>query len=326
MVIPAAGSPARPWSLRTASQPTAAPASQRPPAGAAPRAAWLGLGSVALATVLWGLSNVVLRQVEAAVPPLPLILLRFGLIALLTLPVWIRTRPHGRLLAGLLLAGASVGLATAAQATAIVTIPVDQMAFIGALYVVLTPAAVALWRRRWPGWALAAAMAGSLGGVALLTGQLRLVFAAGTWWALGGAAGITLQIVILGAIAPRLPPTVVTAWQSVGATAALLVWFAATRRGPALAALQVGAWSWAVWGGIAYLAVCGGVLAFWLQARGQQRASPAATALTLNTEPLWTAVFAWLALGETLAPLQVGGALLTVGSLSASQWLARDRS
>ena len=281
-------------------------------------ARWIGLGSVILATVLWGLSNVVILQVETVVAPLPLILVRFGLVALLTLPFVIHHRVDRRLVLGTLLSGAIIGMATVAQATALKTISVDQMAFISALYVVLTPVVMAVSHRRWPGWLVVISGLVSLCGVALLIGHIGLTLRSGTWWALGGAVGITLQIVVLGSIAPRISPMRLTAWQSLGATGALFIWFLFTGDGFKFSGLALHMWTWAIWGGIVYLAVGGGLVAFWLQAKGQRVMSPTASALAFNTEPLWTTLIAWLWLRETMSLIQIAGALLTVGSLSAT--------
>lgn len=42
---------------------------------------------------------------------------------------------------------------------------------------------------------------------------------------------------------------------------------------------------------------------------------PTHTAVILNTEPVFVAIVAWLALGETLSPLQLVGALIVVGAV-----------
>lgn len=281
----------------------------------------VGAGSVVLAALLWGLANVVLRQAEGAIAPVPLILIRFAEVAVLSLPVLIRTRLPRSLVLATMGTGAIIGAATAAQAIAMTTIPVDQVAFIGALYVILTPLTTALLHGRWPGWRWSALALASLCGVVLLIGHLTWVQGSGIWWAVAGAVGITLQIVALGRVAPRVPPLAVAGWQSVGASLTLLIWCLASQQSLAAAGLDVTRWAPGVWIGVLYLGIPAGLIALWLQARGQRRASPALTALALNTEPLWTALFAWGLLGEVLDPTQAVGALLVVVSLSVSALL-----
>ena len=277
---------------------------------------WLGFGAVLSATVLWGYANVVMRLLDGPVTPGLLMWLRFFIPLAALSPVLVRVRGAGAWFWGAVGAGAVLGLATYAQAVALETIPVDQMAFVSALYVVFTPLAGAVLARLWPPWTLMVATVAALLGVVLLMGGLGGGIYVGTWLSLASAGAITIQIVALSRLAVRASPLQLTAAESLGAVLVLTA-VLAVRAGSALSMLQGSpGWPAGVWAGVLYLALGGGLLAFVLQAWGQRRLSAAAAALVFNTEAVWSALLAWLILGETLSGWQMAGAALTVGTLT----------
>lgn len=278
----------------------------------------LGYAAVLSATVLWGYANVVMRQVEGTVAPGVLMWLRYLIPLVLVAPVLLKVRGAGAWFYGALGAGAMLGLATYAQAAALKTIPVDQMAFVSALFVVFTPLAASVGARRWPSWILAGATVLSLVGVALLIGGLHGGIRVGTWLALASAVALTVQILTLSRLAVRATPLELTAVESLGAVLALSGALA-LHAGSSLAVLgHALAWPTGVWAGVLYLALGGGLLAFVLQAWGQRHISATAAALALNTEAVWTVLLAWLILAETLSVGQMVGGALTVGTLSVA--------
>lgn len=286
----------------------------------------LGYAAVLSATVLWGYANVVMRQVEGTVTPGVLMWLRFLLPLLAVAPVLIRVRGAGPWFFGTVGAGAVLGLATYAQAAALKTIPVDQMAFVSALFVVFTPLTISIGARRWPSWRLAAATVLSLVGVALLMGGLGGGIRVGTWLALASAVALTAQILTLSRLTVRATPLEITAAESLGAVVALSG-VLAMHAGSRLAVLSHAlAWPAAVWAGVLYLALAGGLLAFVLQAWGQRHVPAMAAALAFNTEAVWSALLAWMVLAEVLSAWQVAGAALTVGTLSAAVLLGSPRA
>jgi drug/metabolite transporter (DMT)-like permease len=274
-----------------------------------------GFLAVLGATMLWGYSNVAMRQAEASVAPSFLMWLRFVIPLLVTLPVLLRRNLDRRWLVRAVAVGAVLGVGTYAQAEALATIGVDQMAFISALYVVFTPIAAAVLGRRRPDGRLIAVVALSLFGVALLVGGFGGAVHAGTWWSLVAALAFTGQILALSRLSARANAVALTAAESLGAVLALSPLLMAAPR-PVVALLpSVAHFSPGVWLEVLYLALVGGLLAYVLQAWGQRHVSPSLAALTFNTESVWSAVFAWAVLAELLRGWQWAGALLTLGAL-----------
>lgn len=300
----------------------------RPRLGRWPTTVNTGLGYVAVlsATVLWGYANVVMRQVEGTVAPGVLMWLRYLIPLVVVAPVLVKVRGAGPWFYGAVGAGAVLGWATYAQAVALKTIPVDQMAFVSALYVVFTPLAASVGARRGPSWTLVAATVLSLLGVALLIGGLGGGIRVGTWLALASAVALTVQILALSRLAVRATPLEIAAAESLGAVV-VLSGVLALHAGSSLAVLSHAlAWPRGVWAGVLYLALGGGLLAYVLQAWGQRHVSATAAALAFNTEAVWSALLAWPILAETLSTWQMAGAALTVGTLSAAVLLGSPRA
>ena len=77
------------------------------------------------------------------------------------------------------------------------------------------------------------------------------------------------------------------------------------------------AWGWAA---LAALAVVGSVVAILAFFEGLKRVGPATASIVSTFEPVFTAALAWLLLGESLTPAQMGGGALV---LAAALFLAR---
>jgi drug/metabolite transporter (DMT)-like permease len=151
---------------------------------------------MAILTAIWGYCNIVIRQLEFSLSPAAILVVRYLVIGIAGLPLLWRgpAIAKKRLLQGLGV-GVFLAAATLSQARGMESIPVDNVAFITALYVVLTPLFMALWRRRRPHRIVAVAAVGSILGVALLVGHLTFTVAAGTVWSLLAAIWATAQIV-----------------------------------------------------------------------------------------------------------------------------------
>jgi drug/metabolite transporter (DMT)-like permease len=80
------------------------------------------------------------------------------------------------------------------------------------------------------------------------------------------------------------------------------------------------AWGWAAVGAIAIVSTVIAMLAFFA---GLKRVGPAVASIASTLEPVVTVILAWLALGETLAPMQLAGGALV---LASAAWLARNRN
>ena len=74
------------------------------------------------------------------------------------------------------------------------------------------------------------------------------------------------------------------------------------------------------WGIIVFLALFSTCLAFFLQSLALDRLSSTTVSLLLTGEPVFTALFAYLFLGETLSAMGLLGAAVIVGTVVAATW------
>ncbi|QSO45545.1 DMT family transporter [Alicyclobacillus mengziensis] len=277
---------------------------------------WLsGMTSIILVTAIWGYSNVVMRQGEGSIAPTVLMWMRFGVAGVLMLPALIRIRLSWKNWTIGLATGFLLGISVLAQCWAMLSIPVDEVAFITALYVVFTPLAMAIIQRTSPSMRMWMAILLSFIGVALLIGKLTLNLHVGAFWALVAAIGLSGQIIFTTYLANTLSSIKLASLQSVGAgltlTAAVLV------QGYFQPSVYHGLFHWTAteWYFIGFLAVMGTVVAVFMQAFGQARISATDAALAFNMEPVWTVVFAWAILRQGMSVVQAVGAVLIVSSL-----------
>lgn len=275
-----------------------------------------GLIAITIATVIWGYSNVVIRQGELAVVPSVLLWTRFALASVVLMPAIVRIRLSLRHWILGLATGGLLGLSVLAQGLAMKSLPVDEVAFVGSLYVVFTPIGIALLRKRLPSKTVFAAVIVSIMGIGLLTGHMTLNLRIGLVFVFMAAIGLSAQIIGTTEIAKHAGALQIAGLQSVGATLALSVCVLA--QGLVHPSIYDGMfhWSTAEWLWILYLAIPATVVACYLQAFGQSRVMATEAALAFNLEPVWTAVFAWILLTQTMTTAQIVGAILILASLT----------
>ncbi len=284
---------------------------------AKPKLHWVALGAVILATGIWGYSNVLIRQSEFAIPPALILWIRFLLAALALLPWWLTKRlPSKKVWIGLGI-GAVIGFGVLLQAWGMQTVSVDQVAFITALYVILTPVGIGVIRRHAPAWPVWPAAVVSLIGLWLLQGGLSFHLAIGSWLSLGAAFGFTGQIIGTMMLSREMPAMGLAGLQSLGA-AVILTPFILVH--PMQETHQLVLGGIILWGHLVFLAIAGAVIAFWLQIWGQARINATQAALAFNMEPPWTALFSWLVINQSLTVDGIGGTLLILLSLG---WVSR---
>jgi drug/metabolite transporter (DMT)-like permease len=206
------------------------------------------------------------------------------------------------------------------------SIPVDEVAFITGLYVVLTPIAAAVFQKRWPHWPVWLSVVASVGGVALLIEHLSWSAHVGVVWSFLAAGGFTVQIIGTASLSRRVSALSLAALQSMGAAVALSIAIAV--QGTITPRIYEGLFHWPAldWLWMIYLAIIGQVLACWLQVFGQARISATEAAPTFNLEPVWTVACAWWVLGQGLTKLQLLGALMILGSLTMVSLPSKSRS
>jgi drug/metabolite transporter (DMT)-like permease len=274
-----------------------------------------------VAVCLWGLAPVATRAAVAHVAPLPLLVLRLTVAALVLLP-WavpvlgrLRLRSAGRLAAaGLLgLVGynlpVTVGLQWLHASTAgllLATEPVWVM-ILGTVFL-----GERAGMRAWAGSAVA------LGGVAVLAGPAALTGAGGTR-ALAGAGLVLAGTLAFGAYTIVLRP-LSEACGPVPATAASTVVgvvpylaFAGTLGGAGLGRLGA-----AAWGELAFLALGSTVAGMLLWNRAVLSGGTTRVSLLLYLEPVVAVAGAVVLLGEQLTVPAIGGGALILAGVAAS--------
>ena len=179
---------------------------------------------------------------------------------------------------------------------------------------IVAAAAVALGRERLDGRRLAA--------LVLASGGLALVVAgagAGALDPLGAALGLgaavvySAYILVSEGIAGRMRPRVLSALVCTGAAASL------TAGSAVLGELRPGELTVAGWGWLACLAAVSTVAAIGLFFAGLRRVGPTTASILATVEPLVTVLLAFLAFGETLGPMQLGGGALVLGAVLVLQ-------
>jgi len=268
--------------------------------------------TLALATLIWGFSFVVVKSALVSSTPLAFTAVRFAIAAVVLTPFARLSSPFTKseLGAGALL-GVLLAIGFAAQAAGLVYTTPSRSAFIVSSSSILAPivAFVALRERlkAWviPAFALAAA------GMYFLTAPEAGGLNRGDVLTLATAVTFGAQIAAVTALAPRHDPirlvwmeTVVTAVGS--AIAALTLEPASLRWTPALSAA------------LAYTAILATALALVWQTRAQRHMSSARAALVFCLEPVFAACASWLWFGERLAWSQwLGGGMIIAGMLLA---------
>jgi drug/metabolite transporter (DMT)-like permease len=265
-----------------------------------------------LATLIWGLSFIVVKGALASSTPLAFTAARFAIAAMILTPFANLRPPYPRaeLAAGALL-GVLLAIGFAAQTVGLVYTTPARSAFIVASSSVLAPVVAFIVVRERPRvWAVAALGLAGLG-MYLLTAPEAGGLNRGDAWTLVTALSFGGQIVAVTHLSRRHDPL-------------RLVWMetVVTAVGAGMAAVAVEDvrvhWNPALAGALAYTAVLATAVALLWQMRAQRYMSSARAALIFCAEPVFAALASWTWFGERLSPLQwVGGGLILAGMLLA---------
>ena len=282
------------------------------------RERWAGFGFLLIA-IVWGGTFPVVKDLVERVPPHALVAARFGLAWLvLSGWAWHKRQAWGP---GLLRAGVLAGLILwggfFTQTLGLQYTSASKAGFITALNVVFVAVMAALFLGKRSGPRTWAGVAVATVGLAVLSldfseGLQGLRPQIGDLLVLLCAVLFAAHIVVVDQLAPRFDP-VLLAWVQMGTAGAV-----------------AGASAWAVDGGLpgvlapanavpllylGLLATAGALLA---QVSLQRFVAPARVGLILSLEPVFAALFAWMLLGERLAPSGwAGGALVLAGVVLA---------
>lgn len=272
---------------------------------------WKADLTLVLITLVWGSTFSITKMGLTVVPPLLFIAFRFTLAGVIVLPLaWSRTRG---LSARQWRIGIAVGvvqfLGFALQTAGLGLTTASKAAFITGLSVVLVPLLLALfWRQQVGLWAIFGSVSAFLGTAVLSLEPGRdLFFSVGDFLVLGCAFAFAWYIVLVGRYANDVDPLALTAVQIyVTAALSLAAGFVFERLDTPV--------PFAVWAGLAFLAVFATIGTTWAQAWAQRHSDPVRTAIIFALEPVFAAVFAYLALGETQSlRTLLGGFLILLG-------------
>ncbi len=278
-------------------------------------------GALVFAAFLYGSTFVIVQDALDDITPFGYLVIRFatGVLALAPFAVLAlrRMSPTTRRLlwrAGAI-SGALLFVGYATQTVGLQYTESSTSAFITGLYVVFTPMAEAVVRRRFPAGSVCIGIVVATIGLFFLTGA-ELGLGRGEWLTLVCAIAFGVQIMYMGAFADRLDPIPFTMVQL--AMVGLLA--VPPTVGTGLGTLTAAALLAGVFTGIA----CSSV-ALSLQVYGQRRISPSRAALILLTEPVFAGIIGFWN-GEDLGGTKLLGAgVILVGIAIAELAPGRDR-
>lgn len=269
---------------------------------------------IALISITWGSSYVMMKVGLAGIPPFSLTAMRFGIAFLCISIIFVkklkettlRILKKSAVLGGFLFGVFAFLLHGMATATA------SNAGFLISTTVVLVPLFHAFLIRRLPEKKMVIGVLITITGIAFLTLQESLYFHAGDLLCLGGALMYTGHILCTDMFNKDDSPLLLGIWQlAFAAVYSLICTFIFET--PALPATG------AEWGAVLGLAILCTAFGFVVQPIAQAHTTPEHTALLFSLEPVSAAAFAFIFLHEVLN-LQgiIGAALVLCGVLSAS--------
>ncbi|MDQ7006308.1 MAG: DMT family transporter [Acidobacteriota bacterium] len=274
-----------------------------------------------LAALIWGTAFVAQRAGMEVMGPLLFNGVRFGLGALVVLPLVLRRRsrsipPGGR--RGLLAAGVALGSVLFAGATlqqiGLVETTAGKAGFITGLYVVIVPLLGMVFGRR--------PRAGAAVGAALAAWGLYLLSVTGSWQIEPGDGVVLVaaffwagHVLLVGRFAGRYPGIPLAMIQFLVCSTFSLVG-ALLFEQPRWGHLAEG-WVSLVWAGAFSVGV-----AYTLQVVAQRKARPSHAAVILSLEAVFAALAGWVFLDERLGTRGWIGCSLMLGGMFAAQYTA----
>ncbi|TCK08731.1 drug/metabolite transporter (DMT)-like permease [Marinobacterium mangrovicola] len=270
--------------------------------------------SLLLVAAFWGTSYGVTKEALVYTGVLAFIAIRFGLTALILLPLHLQQIRTGKAKDSLraLPTGLLLLCIFLAETWGVFHTTATRAAFLISLCVLMTPLIQGLVERRWPKPRLIALVGISLLGVGLLT-QTGLPVEEGSWNMNSGdylmllAALLRAILVVVTNLLIRdrsLSPLAITSSQSwVVTLGALSLFISSDQPASQLLPLDLSFW-WAA----VYLTLCCTLYALFAQNYGLKHTSPSRVALLTGSEPAFGALFAFIWLGESLTPVQLLGA------------------
>ena len=271
------------------------------------------------ATIIWGSSFVIVKDVTNSMPPAWILVVRFTAAAIIMAVAFLKYRElyFERSHVGFgLLFGLAMFLAYYTQTIGITDTTPGKNAFLTGTYCVIVPFLAWLLLRRRPNrYNIVAAVLCIVGiGFISLDGSLTMRF--GDAMTLVCAVFYALHIILVSQFAQGRNIYVLTMWQFVGVAICSLIVGGLFEPMPDWAAVPMDCWV-----SLAYLAVACTTVALLFQNIGQAHLPPASAALLLSLEAVFGVVFS-VALGaETLTLRIVFGFALVFAAIIISEVL-----
>lgn len=284
----------------------------------------LGLAALLTVTIVWGTTFPAMKQLSADLSALQIIWLRFGMAAVVLLPLWRGIRSaEWRWGLGL---GVLNFLAFWLQIEGLAHTTSNRNAFVTGLNVLMVPVLAWLVLRRHLGWQVWTACAMAVGGMCLM------FFEDAPWnWGdtltLCSAGVYAVYILTMEAAALRNQTTPLRATRMAAALAGSM-WACTTLMllvqpgGMAQLHTQAMALSANAWGALLYLGLIASAMVVVFQAWGQQHVDAMRSAIVFGLEPVFAALTAWWLIDERMGAVAFAGAALIVAALIFSQWNA----
>ncbi|MCZ7555604.1 MAG: DMT family transporter [Bacteroidia bacterium] len=250
-------------------------------------------------------------------PPMVLQGARFALAALMV-GIYtfrdIRTTTRASLKAGLIL-GALLGGGFALQTIGLVQTTASKAGFLTGTMVVFTPLLQLAIERRMPSWGNILGVLIVAAGLYLFTNPTDSTFNQGDLLVLLCAVVFAFYIVYLDVFTKNGFDREIVFYQFV--VTAVIGFVLAPFFGGGPAVFSAGAI-----GAVLYLAFFASTIAIFVQSKYQRETTPTKAAIIFSLEPVFAAVMAYFALGETMSTIEVVGASLMFAGLLISELLA----
>ena len=281
-----------------------------------------GLWALLVVTVVWGTTFPAMKQLSADLSALQIIGLRFGMAAVVLLPLWWGMR-RAEWQWGLGL-GVLNFIAFWLQIEGLALTTSNRNAFVTGLNVLIVPLIALLVLRRQMGWPVWTAV------VLAVCGMCLMFFEDAPWnWGdtltLCSAVVYAIYILAMEAAGTRNRAAPLRATRMAAALAGSM--FACTMlmlliqpNGLAQLHTQAMALPADAWVALVYLGLIASAMVVVLQAWGQQRVDAMRSAIVFGLEPVFASLTAWWLIDERMGPVSMGGAALIVAALIFSQW------
>ena len=268
-----------------------------------------------LVTLIWGATFVTVKNAILDMPPFRFIAIRFAIACIFLILIYpgkLKLLNKQTLLAGTLI-GLFLFGGYSLQTLGLKYTSASNAGFITGLSVVMVPLFLTIYTKHLPGLFASLGVISATLGLALLSLGPNLSLNTGDLLVLGCAGCFAFHIISVGKFAPTLDATSLAIIQiGVVAVASLLVSLTVET--------QATVYTKDVWLGLLITAIPATSLAFLLQTKMQKFTTSTRTAIIFSSEPVFSAIFAYLLAGEMLTCQGMFGAGLVLLGMLISEF------